>query len=139
MAAPKPRRGMITGINVTPLVDISLVLLVVFMVTAKLVANPGIPLDLPRAAQGEALQTVFSVQLPAEGPIQVNGRPIPALTALQTAARAAKAKDRELRAVIQADGAVPHRRVIAVMDQLKQAGLTRIAFGTQAPAPEPPQ
>jgi biopolymer transport protein ExbD len=47
------RSGAITGINVTPLVDITLVLLIVFMVTAKLIVNnKGLPIDLPKAATG---------------------------------------------------------------------------------------
>ena len=62
MASSGPRRGgIIEGINVTPLVDITLVLLVIFIVTAKIVVTPAVPLDLPRAAGAEELQTVLSV------------------------------------------------------------------------------
>ncbi len=124
-----PRRGIIAGINVTPLVDITLVLLVVFIVTARVVVTPAVPLDLPRASEGRDLQVVFSVVVPTDGRVLVNGVPLADDAVLEERARAALADDAELRAVIQADGAVPHRRVIAVLDALKRAGVTRIAFG----------
>jgi biopolymer transport protein ExbD len=57
----------ITGINVTPLVDIVLVLLIIFMVTAKLIVSKSVPLDLPKAASGSDIQTVFSIVLAADG------------------------------------------------------------------------
>ena len=53
----------ITGINVTPLVDITLVLLIIFMVTAKIIVSQSVPLDLPKAASGTDVQTVFSDKL----------------------------------------------------------------------------
>jgi biopolymer transport protein ExbD len=121
--------GIISGINVTPLVDVMLVLLVIFIVTAKIIVTPAVTLDLPHAAHGEEVQVVLSVILPVRGPILVNGAALPNEGALEDKARAALAGDPELRAVIQADGEVPHWRVIHVLDQLKGAGLTRIAFG----------
>jgi biopolymer transport protein TolR len=130
--------GIISGINVTPLVDVMLVLLVIFIVTAKIIVTPAVPLDLPHAAHGEEVQVVLSVILPVSGPILVNGAALPNEEALEDKARAALAGDPELRAVIQADGQVPHWRVIRALDQLKGAGLTRIAFGAlpvERPAP----
>lgn len=123
------RRGIISGINVTPLVDITLVLLIIFIVTAKIVVTPAVPLDLPRASEGQEIQVVFSVLLPSDGRLSVNGVPVANGNALETQARSALAENAELRAVIQADGGVPHREVIAVLDTLKRAGVTRIAFG----------
>ena len=134
-----PRGGIIEGINVTPLVDITLVLLIIFIVTAKLVVNPAVPLDLPQASQGEDLQTIFAVSLTKDGQLLLDGKPLTDDKQLDARAREALAKDKELRAVIQADGDVSHRRVVGVLDQLKAAGLTRVAFGTvQAPAPATP-
>ena len=125
----KQGRGIISGINVTPLVDVTLVLLIIFIVTAKLVVAPAVPLDLPRASQGEEVQVVFSVLLPVDGSILVNGASVPDHNTLSERARAALADDPALRAVIQADGELSHRRVIAALDALKRAGVTRIAFG----------
>ncbi|WP_164021057.1 ExbD/TolR family protein [Pyxidicoccus trucidator] len=130
----QPRGGLIEGINVTPLVDIMLVLLIIFMVTARLVDSPAVPLDLPQASQSEDVQTIFAVSITADGALLLDGAATDAET-LKDRAREALAREPELRAVIQADGAVPHRQVIAVLDRLKEAGLTRVAFGTVRPEP----
>ena len=128
----------IVGINVTPLVDVVLVLLVVFIVTAKLIASDTLPLDLPKAAQASEQQTVLSIELGADGAMVVNRDEVGTIDELGTRARDALTKDPSLRAVIKADGAVPHRRVIAVMDQLRQARIDKIAFGvTRENEPQP--
>jgi len=127
-------RGMIVGINVTPLVDVVLVLLIIFIVTAKIVVTPAVPIDLPQASSGQEIQIIFSVLLPADGSILVNGTPVANKDVLIERAQAALAENAQLRAVIQADGSVAHRNVISVLDGLKIAGITRIAFGA---LPEP--
>ncbi|MFL5308787.1 MAG: ExbD/TolR family protein [Polyangia bacterium] len=133
------RGGIISGINVTPLVDVMLVLLVIFVVTAKIIVTPAVPLDLPHAAHGEEVQVVLSIILPVRGPTLVNGAPIPDDATFQAKAKAALAGSPDLRAVIQADGEVPHRQVLHMLDMLKGVGITRVAFGalpdTQAAPP----
>jgi biopolymer transport protein TolR len=121
--------GIIAGINVTPLVDVMLVLLVIFIVTAKIIVTPAVPLDLPKAAQTEEVQVVFSVIVPEQGPVTVNGQSVPDDSALADQARSAVGRDADLRAVIQAEGGVPHRRVVAILDALRGAGVAHIAFG----------
>jgi len=125
----------ITGINVTPLVDITLVLLIIFMVTAKLVVSRALPMDLPRAATSGEVHEVFSVALLANGAMQVDGRPVAGEQPLLANAVAARSRNPELRAVVRADGAVPHSRVMRALDVLRQAGVTRVAF---AVSPGPP-
>lgn len=133
MATSATRRGaIIEGINVTPLVDITLVLLIIFIVTAKLVVTPAVPLDLPKASQSEELQTILSVVVPAGGTLQVDGVATDE-AGLSARASSALVRDPELRAVIQADRAVPHGRVMEVLDTLKRAGLVRVAFGAIRP------
>lgn len=127
--------GMVSGINVTPLVDITLVLLIIFMVTAKLIASQSLPLDLPKAANGKDIQIVFGVELHVNGDVVVDGRKVSGEDAIVPLATEAQAKNPELRAIIRADSAVQHGRVIRVLDLLKQAGVTKIAFGV-APIPE---
>jgi biopolymer transport protein TolR len=134
MASPSQNgNGLIVAINVTPLVDITLVLLVVFMVTAKMIVTPAVPLELPRASQSEELQVVFSVILPTSGPTLVNGEPAANDDQLSRLAADALLKTPGLRAVINADGSVAHRRVIHTLDLIKSAGITRIAFGALPP------
>ncbi len=66
----------IVGINVTPLVDITLVLLIIFMVTAKLIVSQAVPLDLPKASTGnQDVQVVFSIILAADGATLVDSKP----------------------------------------------------------------
>lgn len=130
----------ITGINVTPLVDITLVLLIIFMVTTKIVLNQTLPLDLPKAATGTSdVQTIFSILLSADGRTVVDSNQIASDEAILPLARTAQASHPELRAVIKADSAVTHGRVIHVLDLLKQAHVGKIAFGvTPAPASTQP-
>ncbi len=134
-AAP---RGIIEGINVTPMVDIVLVLLVVFIVTAKIIVTPALPLDLPTAAAAEQVQVVFSVIVPPNGPILCDGRPTLDDAAVLAAATAALKHEVALRAVIAADGAVPHRRVLRVLDLLRRAGISKIAFSVALEAESAP-
>src|SRR6516162_4550213 len=120
----------ITGINVTPLVDITLVLLIIFMVTTKIVLNQTVPLDLPKAATGTSdVQVVFSIVLVADGRALVDGKPIASDDAILQLARDSQAQHPDVRAVIKADSAVTHGRVIHVLDLLKQAHVNKIAFG----------
>jgi biopolymer transport protein ExbD len=128
-------RGAITGINITPLVDITLVLLIVFMVTARLIVRrEGLPLDLPKASSGQAVQEVFAVVIGPDGSIRIDGEAVPGDDAFLSLAGAAVRADRELRAVIQADGSVPHRRVMHALDLLRRANVAKIAFGVVPPA-----
>ena len=127
--------GMVSGINVTPLVDITLVLLIIFMVTAKIIVSQSVPLDLPKAASGQEIQMIFGVELHANGDTVVNGKKIPNDDAVFQLAKEEQKKNPELRAVIRADTAVQHGRVIRVLDLLKQGGISKIAFGvTPVPA-----
>lgn len=128
--------GVFSGINVTPLVDITLVLLIIFMVTAKLIVSNTLPMDLPKAATGSEQQVVFVVSLAADGQTKVDTKDVASDDAVLALATTAKKEHPDVRAVIQADGAVPHRRVVRVMDLLKQGGIGKIAFGVEHVAPE---
>jgi len=131
MAAGSSRssNGAITGINVTPLVDITLVLLIIFMVTAKLVVRrDAMTLDLPKAATGAQVQEIFSVAILADGSLRLDGQAIGDLL-LRDRASAALAANKDLRVVIQAEGAVPHRTVMHILDLLRQAGVAKVGFG----------
>jgi biopolymer transport protein ExbD len=120
--------GLISGINVTPLVDVILVLLVIFMVTARIIHNQGMPMDLPKAAKGESVQTIFSVELTADNKTFVDSNQVAGDDAILDLARTAFGKNKELRAVIRADKKVEHGRVIHVLDLLKRSGIAKIAF-----------
>ena len=109
---------IISGINVTPLVDVTLVLLIVFMVTAKIIVSQGMPMDLPKAASGEEVQNVFSVELTADGKTRVDSMAIEDDDSISELAREAKTKNKDVRAVLRVDKKVEHGRVIRLMDLL---------------------
>jgi biopolymer transport protein ExbD len=130
--------GLISGINVTPLVDVTLVLLIIFMVTAKIIVSQGMPMDLPKAASGESVQTVFSVELSADGRTRVDSEGVPNDEAISSLAKTAHGRNKDLRAVIRADKKVEHGRVIHVLDLLKRAGIAKIAFAVTPNQPNVP-
>jgi biopolymer transport protein ExbD len=131
----------ITGINVTPLVDVTLVLLIIFMVTAKLITGQGIPLDLPKAKTAGATQTVLNVAIDAQGSVLANGTQIGSDSELRDRAGLALKQNPELRTVISASASASHGKVMHVLDTVRDAGITRVAFAADklvaAPAPAP--
>jgi len=128
--------GLVAGINVTPLVDVCLVLLVIMMVTARFIASNSLPLDLPKAAKGETTQLVFGLEVQSNGDLYVDGKKLGDDKALIDEAKKGLAKNKDLRAVIRADKTVQHGRIIRVLDLLKQAGVSKIAFGVAPIAAE---
>lgn len=118
----------ISGINVTPLVDVTLVLLIIFMVTAKLIAGQGIPLDLPKAKTAGATQTVLSVAIDAQGGVLANGTKVSSDDELRSRAKSALKANPELRTVIAASSSASHGKVMHVLDTVRDAGITKVAF-----------
>jgi len=125
----------INGINVTPLVDVTLVLLIIFMVTAKLIAGRAVPLDLPKAATAGITQTMLTVSIDAQGKVHANGQPIADDAALRAQTSQELRKNPELRTVIAASSAATHGSVMHVVDTIRDAGVVKIAFQADKPAP----
>jgi biopolymer transport protein ExbD len=125
----------ITGINVTPLVDITLVLLIIFMVTAKLIVGQSVPLDLPKAATAGITQTVLTVEIDDRGRVSANGQRVADRPALEQKAKSALNDDPALRALISASARASHGTVLSVMDSLRKVGLTKIAFAADKAEP----
>jgi biopolymer transport protein ExbD len=123
--------GMISGINVTPLVDITLVLLIIFMVTATYIVRQAIQIDLPRAANaGESTGTTLAVMLTKDGDIYLDGRKSDE-TGLRNAARNAAAKDKDTRVIIGADKNALHGAVVHVLDLIKGEGIAKFALNIE--------
>jgi biopolymer transport protein ExbD len=117
----------IVGINVTPLVDVVLVLLVVLMVTAGYIASKAIPVDLPRAATGETVPQTLALSIDQEGALYLDGKTLPA-EAIQAKVGAAKRANPGLRAVIAADGRARHHHVVRLIDLLRKEHVTEFAL-----------
>jgi biopolymer transport protein TolR len=127
----------LSDINVTPLVDVMLVLLVIFIITAPLMAS-SIKLDLPRAEAGQPSDTpkFVSLAVDATGKVYLNNQPVsPDELASGLARAAAASPDTEVQ--LRADQTVPYGRVVELMGVAHQAGLSRIGFVTEAPATAP--
>ncbi len=132
------RRGIIAEINVTPLVDIMLVLLIIFMLTAHLMAKQAIEIELPRAAQSTALPpTTLAITLTADGALFLNDQPVTP-QALRDAIRASVARDPRTQAIVAGDKRVSHGRVVWVLDTVKSLGITQFAIQIDPQAITPP-
>jgi biopolymer transport protein TolR len=123
----------LSDINVTPLVDVMLVLLVIFIITAPLMAS-SIKLDLPRTDAGEPTDTprFVSLSVDAAGKVYLNDQPVTSEQLAQQLAKAA-ADNRDTEVQLRADQTVPYGKVVELMGIANKAGLTRIGFVTEAP------
>lgn len=119
---------LITAINVTPLVDIVLVLLIILMVTASYIVSKSIPMDLPNAETGdESPPRTLTVSVDQEGQLYVDAEEI-TWDQLRTTARAFAQQESEARAVIAADRRVSHGEFIRIVDILRDEGIMRYAI-----------
>lgn len=121
----------ISEINVVPLVDIILVVLIIFMVTAPLIMKPSIPVNLPKASSGEASEpTQFTITLSGDGKMFLNNNETD-LEGILQAAQSEVSKNTEIQAIISADKDVPHGKVVSVMDTIKQGGVKKFAISIE--------
>jgi len=125
------RSKMISGINVTPLVDISLVLLIIVMVTASYITALSLRVELPQGRTGEETQALMlTLTIRADGSALLNGR---ATTddALRREVIAKKHEQPNLQVVISADRDVNHGRVVHFIDLMKRLGVSRFAISIE--------
>jgi biopolymer transport protein ExbD len=121
----------IADINVVPLVDIILVVLIIFMVTAPMIMKPSINVNLPKAASGDqTTPTKLNISLTADGRINLNGAFADEETVRKQAADQVAANP-EVQAVISADKDVPHGKVIGLLDIVKTAGVKKFAISIE--------
>ena len=126
----------ISDINMTPLIDVMLVLLVIFMITAPLMTS-SLKLDLPQAegaAPTEQPPAALQLGLKADGVLYWDEQPVDAAAFAQRLAQFQTRGGERPEVMLRADQAVPYGRVAALIGQLQQAGLSRIAFITETPS-----
>src|SRR5512138_505472 len=130
--------GIFSDINITPLTDIFLVLLIIFMVTTTAIHESGneeggFKVNLPRGGKGDeaGLSRDLTVAILADGRAVVAGSALDD-AALRAAFDQAHARSAETVVLFQADEGVPHGRVVQVMELARQAGLSRLAIATRA-------
>jgi biopolymer transport protein ExbD len=123
--------GAISEINVVPLVDIILVVLIIFMVTAPMIMKPSINVNLPKAATGDkTAPSILNIVISATGKLSLNGA-ISDENAIQTKAQDAVAKNPEVQAIISADKETPHGTVVHIIDIVKVAGVKKFAISIE--------
>ena len=126
-ASPEENGGLITGINVTPLVDVVLVLLIIFMATAPLIARRAVAVNVPRAATGERATAALRVTYAADRTLLLEK------TTFTIEALAAELKDRRrlepgLSLSVAADAGLPYEAVMELLDTIRAAGVKKVAL-----------
>lgn len=125
-------------INMTPLIDVMLVLLVIFIITAPLMVS-AVKVNLPQAQGADAAVNTpqaLQITINSQGQLFFNDRPL-APDALAQALQKAAAANADTEIELRADSAVPYGQVAQFMALAQKAGLSRIGFVTDEPAPAP--
>src|SRR5438874_2778603 len=133
--------------NMIPLIDIALTLLIIMMVTTAFIKHPGVSLKLPETKTREGApetNTDLTLLVTADGSIYADGQKRSA-PEIQARLRTIASKDKEARILVKGDRDVVYERIMEVMDMVRQAGLTKVVLptdpkirGQQAEAPVKP-
>jgi biopolymer transport protein ExbD len=124
----------ITEINITPLVDVMLVLLIIFIVASIYIVKESIEVELPKAASaGESLDQTLSIVVDKGGRLYLNGDPTNE-ERIARACQTAVQRDPNTQAMISADTSVRHGEVIKVIDLIRVNGLTKFAINVKLPS-----
>ncbi len=133
--------GVFAEINITPLTDIFLVLLIIFMVTSSVIVQSGasgqtgVHVTLPKGSPTDnstAVPQSLAIAILADGRTVVGGNVV-SEDELKARLTDAHTRDAETTVVVQADSGVAHGKVVAVMELARAVGLDRLAIATQAP------
>lgn len=123
----------ISEINMVPLIDIILVVLIIFMVTAPAMIKPSIEVDLPEAASAdETTPSLLNVAISREGLVMLNNEEVDEEEAKRIAKEEFE-RNAEVQAVVVADRDLPYWQIIQVMDWLKSTGIKNFAVTTDKP------
>lgn len=132
-SASADEMGPISAINVTPFVDVVLVLLVIFMVTAPALMKDAIGLHLPKAASADAKSmNPLGIAVTKQGQILINGQ-LADPTNVTAQVKAALQANPDVQALISADMDARHGDVVRAIDLVKSAGLTHFAIQIEHP------
>jgi biopolymer transport protein TolR len=127
---PGSKRGQMAEINMTPLIDVMLVLLIIFMVAAPMLTT-GVDVNLPESRTGKNLQSeALMVTLVRDGRIEFEKHFVQE-GVLKAELRQRAAESRKRPVLVRADQNIPYGRVIAVVDAIREAGFTQVGFVTQ--------
>ncbi|MEM6295441.1 MAG: biopolymer transporter ExbD [Myxococcota bacterium] len=128
--------GEISAINVTPLVDITLVLLIIFMVTTSVIANQeGLAIDKPEASSGSTIEGAsILIQCDPDGKVAVDAKPVASDDEIKAAIAEKLGTDPDLQGIVQCDEASNVGQMVRLIDLLREAGVKKYAIATKKPA-----
>jgi biopolymer transport protein ExbD len=127
---------MIVGINVTPLVDVVLVLLVIFMIAAPVIYQSSIKVELPRAASGEKSEHItLRFSMLESGELKLGNDPI-TMEQIPVVVKKALEQDPTANAMIAADRNLRHGTVITLIDAIKTNGMRQLGIAVDSPTVE---
>jgi len=131
LGKPGAGHGAIVGINVTPMVDVVLVLLVIMMVSATYIVSQSLKVELPKAASSnEAVQSIAAVTIAKGGAIYYNQQPISEPDLIQKFKEGIAANE-DMSLIVSADAAVAHGQVVHVIDLAKLEGILKFAINVE--------
>src|SRR5690242_14639751 len=120
----------LAGVNIIPVIDVSLVLLIILLATSPILNLPGFEVKLPKAVTAESKEKNISVSLSVKGEMAVNEQTVNDTTLIPALQKELKDKE-DFLVIIRADQGVAYGKVEEVMDLAKRAGAQRIAIATQ--------
>jgi biopolymer transport protein ExbD len=118
--------------NLIPLIDIALTLLIIMMVTTAFIRHPGVSLKLPETTVREGAPETkkdFTIVVAEDGNLYVDGQRTD-VASVQAGLRSLAARNKQARVLVKGDRAVSYSRIMEVMDMIRQAGLTRLVLPT---------
>ncbi len=134
---PGSKRGEMAEINMTPMIDVMLVLLIIFMVAAPMLTT-GVDVSLPESRTGKNLESeALTVSLALDGRIQFGAKTVREAQ-LKSELKSAAEASRKRPILVRADHNIPYGRVIAVVDLIREAGFSQVGFVTAGAVVPPP-
>ena len=123
----------ITYINIVPMVDVVLVLLIIFMLTASFISSPSLPVNVPKAyTADDTAPRSESLVLASDGSLHFRNKKMDAVE-LERELKEAAELNSELRVVLSAGASTPHGKVVELLDLARRCGVRKLALGVSKP------
>ena len=126
--------GQISGINVTPLVDIMLVLVIILMVTAEFTKYRTVPISLPKVNAAAIKREPHKVALTIKknGSVYWNDRRIKKMETLPARLKTAKKLHPDVAVILRAEGSTKYKKLLALLDEVKMAGIAKVGLAVDS-------